>query len=125
VAVAIRVDATIRLMKATFWVASTLQSLVGVLSTIKRQTPRSDGSPIMFTKPFRLLVLAASCALLFNACGSTSATGNDCSIKCDDAHNTCVKKCNDDTCTTKCETDLTNCQASCDKVKTNTGGTGG
>jgi hypothetical protein len=53
---------------------------------------------------------------MYTACGGV--TGEDCKVKCSDAHNTCVQKCNDDGCKTKCTTDLNHCTASCDEVST-------
>ena len=79
----------------------------------------------MFRKAFGVLVLVGPWVLLCNACGSSNVSANDCSVKCDDAHNTCVKQCTEDVCTTKCETDLDDCKASCEKVKTTSGGTNG
>jgi hypothetical protein len=55
---------------------------------------------------------------IYTACSGVA--GEDCKIKCSNAHNTCVQKCTDDGCKTKCTTDLNNCTASCDEVSTGT-----
>ena len=60
-------------------------------------------------------VVLASTGFLYGACGTTIA-GSDCKVKCDDADNTCVQKCTDDTCRTTCRTDLDRCVATCDMV---------
>ena len=49
------------------------------------------------------------------ACNDT-IMASDCKVKCEDADNTCVQKCTDDTCKTVCTTDLDNCRASCDSI---------
>jgi hypothetical protein len=54
---------------------------------------------------------------LYGACGG-DIVGEDCKIKCEDAQQTCTKKCNDEMCKTRCTTDLHDCSARCDKVST-------
>jgi hypothetical protein len=56
-----------------------------------------------------------SAAGLYAGCGDTVAV-KDCRVTCQDADNTCVKACTDDTCKTTCKTDLDNCTASCSSV---------
>jgi hypothetical protein len=58
----------------------------------------------------------------FGGCGADEVIGKDCSVQCDEAHNTCTKQCTDQTCTTKCSTDLDNCKAKCGKVVVKDGG---
>jgi hypothetical protein len=58
----------------------------------------------------------------FGGCGADEVIAKDCSVQCDEAHNTCVKKCTEQTCTTKCTTDLDDCKAKCGKVVVKDGG---
>lgn len=58
-------------------------------------------------------------ATVFQGCGG-DATGDDCSVKCDNVKTDCEKKCDNDDCKTKCTTDFNSCTASCSKVTTTT-----
>lgn len=60
-------------------------------------------------------VVLLSAGALASACGDTVAA-KDCKVSCQDADNTCVQRCTEDTCKTVCKTDLDNCTASCDTV---------
>ena len=60
-----------------------------------------------------------SAVALYGGCGG-DVTGQDCKLKCDDAKNTCVQKCNDDQCKTKCTTELHDCSLKCDSITTAT-----
>jgi len=64
---------------------------------------------------FFCAALLLGSAGLYGACDDT-ITGTNCSVKCEDADNTCVQRCTDDACKTVCKTDLDNCRASCDSV---------
>jgi hypothetical protein len=67
------------------------------------------------------VLLTATVFGSFSGCGS-DVVATDCRVKCDEAHNTCVKSCKDNACTTKCTTDLDGCKASCGEVVVKDGG---
>jgi hypothetical protein len=80
--------------------------------------------------PRRYMAYRTICAALVtlgaigvsSGCGADEVIAKDCSVQCDEAHNTCVKSCTDTACTTKCTTDLDGCKAKCGKVTVRDGG---
>ena len=72
-------------------------------------------------REFQWVALMAIALPLGAGCGS-NVVARDCSVKCENAHNDCTKKCTEDTCKTQCDTDLNNCKLSCEKVSTTNDG---
>jgi hypothetical protein len=68
------------------------------------------------------LLAACVASSLVTACSSATATGEDCSVHCQNVENDCMKKCNDDTCKSQCKTDFNNCGLSCEMVQVSTDG---